>query len=40
MEPTSTQLQVYLGVDENVLYNGSLNKDRIRSEYFRRVGKI
>ena len=31
---------MYLGVDENVLYNGSLNKDRIRSEYFRRVGKI
>ena len=30
----------YLGVDENVSYNGSLNKDRIRSEYFKRVRKI
>ena len=30
----------YLGVDENVSYNGSLNKDRIRSEYLKRVQKI
>ena len=30
----------YLGVDENVSYNGSLNKDSIRSEYFKRVPKI
>ena len=30
----------YLGVDENVSYNGSLNKDRIRSESFKRVRKI
>ena len=29
-----------LGVDENVSYNGSLNKDRIRSEYFKRIRKI
>ena len=29
-----------LGVDENVLYNGSLNKDSIRGEYFKRVRKI
>ena len=30
----------YLNVDENVSYNGSLHKDRIRSEYFKRVRKI
>ena len=30
----------YLGVDENVSYNGSLNKDRILSEYFKRVRKM
>ena len=29
----------YLGVDENVSYNGSLNKDRILSEYVKRVQK-
>ncbi|XP_057295655.1 uncharacterized protein LOC130624072 [Hydractinia symbiolongicarpus] len=30
----------YLGVDENVSYKGSLNKNRIQSEYFKRVRKI
>ena len=30
----------YLGVDENVSYNGSLNKDRIQSEYLKRVRKL
>ena len=30
----------YLGVDENASYNGSFNKDRIRSESFKRVRKI
>ena len=30
----------YLGVDENISCNGSLTKDRIRSEYFKRVKKI
>ena len=30
----------YLGVDNNVTYTGSLNKDRIRSKYFKRVQKL
>ena len=30
----------YLGQDETIGYDGKLNKDRVRSEYFRRVKKI
>ena len=30
----------YLGVHENVSYNGSLNKDSIQSEYLKRVRKL
>ena len=30
----------YLGQDENIRYEGRLNKDRITKEYFRRVRKI
>ena len=30
----------YLGQDEIIGYDGKLNKDRVRSEYFRRVKKI
>ena len=30
----------YLGVDKNVSYNGSLNKDRIQREYLKRVRKL
>ena len=30
----------YLGVDENVEYNGKINKERILKEYYRRVKAI
>ena len=30
----------YLGVDENIEYNGIINKERILKEYYRRVKVI
>ena len=30
----------YLGMDENISYNGKLNKERITTEYFSRIKKI
>ena len=30
----------YLGQDETIGYDGKLNQDRVRSEYFRRVKKF
>ena len=30
----------YLGQDENIQYEGKLNKEKVRAEYFRRVRKI
>ena len=30
----------YLGVDENITYHGELNKEKVTTEYYRRVRKI
>ena len=30
----------YLGMDEDIAYQGELNKDRVMKEYYRRVKKI
>ena len=30
----------YLGLDKNMNYVGSINKERVKSEYFKRVKKI
>ena len=29
----------YLGIDENITYNGPLNKEKVSKEYLNRVGK-
>ena len=34
------ELYKYLGLDENIQYNGSINKGKILKEYFRRVKAI
>ena len=34
------ELYKYLGLDENISYVGSINKERVKSEYFKRVKKI
>ena len=34
------ELYKYLGIDENILYDGDLNKERILKEYYRRVKAI
>ena len=30
----------YLGIDENILYNGPINKERVTKEYINRIRKI
>ena len=30
----------YLGLDENISYVGSINKEKVKSEYFKRVKRI
>ena len=39
-ELTEGEQYKYIGQDENVLYDNSLNKERVVKEYFKRVGKI
>ena len=40
MELPEGELYKYLGMDEDIAINGTINKEKVRTEYFRRIRKI